>query len=590
MTNDIPTAETLWGNKGAPPEIEPGKVIARPISIHQIQPDLRQPRRVIPAAVRGEWDGDPDDMPTVLANWHGICETRLELALDLVKFLKASRDDLDGLKHDDPLVETYFDLLRLAASIHRDGLINPVRIARIAPRHAGSHYQIESGERRWAAYWLLMLHVSGDYAQIPAVEKNKLDVWAQAAENGSRSPLNAIGMARQLALLIMDMYSGDRGVQFDAFEAMLLPGEPDRRYYAQVAKGTIYPVKPGMMDRVFDVTGLKNRSQVSRYRDLLELPDKVWVKADEQSWTEGAIREYMDIVDLPEAASNEKQTTLPTGNVGSEPLTEFGGKESPIRPADPFADPAARWQHSGGGSIFRVESVDVNIITLLSEDGRTSIKVARSTMTAGWYRRVEEARRQHPIHKFAVGQTVRWTDGRVYRIKRQHQSALGELNYKLDGLGDDLTFVKEQDLEFIPSLTPSMEDTEHGETTTLADQTPDALGATHAAVASPALPEPTTALLDAWTNPQLGEVLRFLKRIADDPAAKLTLQDVLTLSRADIRRILDEQSNRSQVWYAVCEQARAQIEDVIRKQIADAAADFLTHLYELGEKMRKGQP
>ncbi len=274
---------------GAVPDIpSSGRVITMPIAIAALRPDMRQPRRAIPIEARGQWDGSPAEVPTVLGNWHLLAEHRLGAEIPLVEWLFGGAGDrLEKMKSGYPVLDVYLDLIDLAASIKADGLINPIHTAKGV---------IESGERRWLAYWLLNLYSGEDYSKIPAVEKAKIDVWSQAAENGSRAPLNAIGMARQLALLVMDMYPSTRFQTFDRFEDMILPGECDRRFYAQVANGNMYRIKSGLLERVLSVTGLRSKDQVSQYRALLSLPDDLWRKADDQSWAEATIRDYWETV------------------------------------------------------------------------------------------------------------------------------------------------------------------------------------------------------------------------------------------------------------------------------------------------------
>lgn len=274
--------EQAYGPVGGIPDS--GRVIAQPTPILTIRPDLRQPRRAIPDVIRGEWDGDPNELVAVLANWHIACENRLGAEIPIVEILLAGAGERPE-KASDPVVESYLSLLDLAASIKVEGLQNPITIA---------HKTIETGERRWLAYHLLNIYSGKDFSRIPAVEKQKIDVWAQAAENGARAPLNAVGMARQLALLIMDMYARDRGVSFDTYQNVVLPGECDRKFYAQVANGNAFQIKKGMTERVLSVTGLKSKAQISQFRALLSIPDALWMKADSQNWTEGAIRDYFE--------------------------------------------------------------------------------------------------------------------------------------------------------------------------------------------------------------------------------------------------------------------------------------------------------
>lgn len=257
---------------------ESGKVIATPTDIMTISPDIRQPRRAVPFSIRGRWTGEPARALDVLEVWRVEVASIIAEPIDVQRYL-SGRMDYDSI--DNPLVDGYFDLLSLAGSIFREGLTNPITID-----EGGT---IETGERRWLAYHLLDHFADGDYSRIPARVVTG-DLWRQASENGARRPLNAVGMARQLALLIMDMYQGDSGVEWSSYEDMVLPGESDRAYYAQVSNGKIWHIKRGFMQRVLEVTGLKSRTQVSQYRAILNVPDELWLQADAENWTEFRIR------------------------------------------------------------------------------------------------------------------------------------------------------------------------------------------------------------------------------------------------------------------------------------------------------------
>ena len=304
MPTDIPfgeeqTPEAAYAATYGPVSGLPdsGRIVAKPTSIFAWRPDLRQPRRAIPAHVRGDWTGNPDDLPVLLAQWIEQVEGRAKLIIPIEKAVRGEWER--PALSEDADVSTLIELIDLAASIYKEGLINPMR---------GANGVIESGERRWLAYHLLHLFSGKDYSKIPTIEKNEVDVWAQAAENGSRTPLNAIGMARQIALLIMDMYKGDAGVKFDRFETLVLPGGSDRGFYAQVANGDVYRIKRGLGDRILNVTGLKSMERVRNFRALLSIPDALWVQADAQNWTETQIREYVDAA----KSSNANVTHLHT--------------------------------------------------------------------------------------------------------------------------------------------------------------------------------------------------------------------------------------------------------------------------------------
>ena len=264
-----------------------GRIVASPVAILALRPDRSQPRRTLPSVLRGMWSGRSADMPQILSTWVDMAWAALgtsELPRNIKQIIESGGDG-DLPASAEALVTDLFALVGLAGSIHRNGLINPI--------HATRGGMIESGERRWLAYHLLQMFGVGDYSTIPTVQKGNIDPWLQAAENGSRSPLDAIGMARQLALLVMAMYEGDEGIAFDDYDALVLPGAVDRGYYAQVANGSMFSIKRGMLQKILQVTGLKSKSQVSQYRALLAIPDDLWLKADAQHWTEFEIREYV---------------------------------------------------------------------------------------------------------------------------------------------------------------------------------------------------------------------------------------------------------------------------------------------------------
>ena len=288
--------QSIYGEVDVPSS---GRVVAKPLPLAEIWPDLRQPRRAIPLAVRGQWDGDPRDVQAVLSMWHKQAEQYTGETINATHWVMSNGDGRDVDPDANPVLAEYVELLQLAASILQNGLANPISVVK-----RGGAYVVETGERRLLAHHLLSMYADANkYSRVPAIIKDKADTWRQAAENGARRPLNAIGMARQLALLIMDMYDKDNGVDFGTYEDVVLPGEVDRKYYAQVANGNSYQIKRGMGQRILDVTGLKNRQTLSLYRKLLamyDLPshiaDRVWLKADLESWTENKVRTHAETI------------------------------------------------------------------------------------------------------------------------------------------------------------------------------------------------------------------------------------------------------------------------------------------------------
>ena len=272
------------------------------VSIHEIQPNAMQPRQSIPHDLADRYNLSADNVIDIFERW--IIEVGLEKSqhdFDITDILLGeSTDRGDRVESDDAEASAPYDaahtgkeqalmkLVDLAASIRRDGLTNPVSLAR-----NGARYEIETGERRWLAYHLLYWKFGdGDtrpdgsrvnWSRIPARLVNDIDVWRQASENNARDNLNAIGRARQLAVLLMDMH----GWQHFAAHSEC---EDDQSFYAQVADGARWRIPRGQGERLLNAMGMRDPSQLRQYRALLRLPADLWRRGDDESLTEGELR------------------------------------------------------------------------------------------------------------------------------------------------------------------------------------------------------------------------------------------------------------------------------------------------------------
>lgn len=277
---DLTTREAdlaLFGGSDIP---HSGRMVAEQIAIVDIMADIRQPRRVFPAGIRGLWGGDPAGVADLLDDWRKLAGFTRDATVRLVM---GNGDGRDGAITGFTWVDGFVELCSLASSILREGLTNPITIV----RH-GDIYMIETGERRWLAHHLLVMYAHDKYKTMAARVVDKFDVYRQASENGSRRPLNAIQMARQLSLLIMDIHA--HKYDFQDWDKCVDPGKCDRSFYAQVADGNTFKIT-GNGQRILDCTGLKSTAQISQYRALLRIDDDLWIDADEQNWPEFKIRE-----------------------------------------------------------------------------------------------------------------------------------------------------------------------------------------------------------------------------------------------------------------------------------------------------------
>ncbi|HLV34821.1 MAG TPA: ParB/RepB/Spo0J family partition protein [Spirillospora sp.] len=294
------TADAIYST-GLPAElaeIDSRRRPAKPVSIFEVYPDRTQPRRAVPSLVRQHWDGNPATTQTLFEGWLYEIEQAGRRDFDLLRYIEQAHlpENIDGNDDEDDSVlllsggytaleRSLLEIADLAISIQQIGLTNPITVAR-----DGRIYRLETGERRWLAYHLLNLYFpDDDWAKIPAYVVDQVNVWRQASENNARADLNAIGKARQLAILLMDLLA-DEGYEFRTFEEILAAGLSEREYYAQVADGNVYRVPRGAGERLLTAMGLKNPTQIRQYRTLLRLPDHLWQEADDQNWTEFEIR------------------------------------------------------------------------------------------------------------------------------------------------------------------------------------------------------------------------------------------------------------------------------------------------------------
>ncbi len=257
-------------------KINSDKLTIEAISIEMIQPDFRQPRRTMPTAVRKLWrSSNLADMMQLFGAWLRIAKEETEETFPLEKLLEAEGEGQDGSELEAEHFPVYYNLMQttqLAASIKRDKLKNPITVYRV-----GDTYKIETGERRWLAFHLLeYFYGDGRWEKI-AAKVGEYDVWGQATENNQRSSLNAIGKARQFALLLMQLYPD---VEWKAYEEC----ETDQAFYAQVADGDQWRIPRGKGGQLMNAMGEQNPSRLREYRSLLRLDLRTWEKADDGNW------------------------------------------------------------------------------------------------------------------------------------------------------------------------------------------------------------------------------------------------------------------------------------------------------------------
>jgi hypothetical protein len=295
---------------------------AQTVDIFEIHPDPTQPRRSVPSTVREHWDGRPETITTMFGAWINAyareCEVGFDVAQTRILKILAGEDTAraqDDSKDPGSIGQSLLKVVDLAASIHAEGLVNPVTLTRME-----DGYRIETGERRWLAYHLLYSVSGEDWRQIPASVGDEVNVWKQAYENNARDNLNAIGKARQFATLLMDLLERHQGLEFAPFHAF----DDDQHYYAQVADSERFGIPRGYGEVIITAMGVTNRSVTTRFRNLLKLPALTWTAADDLNWSERKLRMLTSIpedraVRLTARWAAEENYVLPVGNIPDEP-------------------------------------------------------------------------------------------------------------------------------------------------------------------------------------------------------------------------------------------------------------------------------
>ena len=283
--------------------------------IDAIIPNATQPRRAIPSSLRQYWSGlsDEDSMANFFQRWleeinlerheAGIKENfQLDALLAGEETPRTANiqneDELEQIsdKRSGAKEASLMRVVDLAASIKRDGLINPISIAQ-----NGRLWEIETGERRWLAYQILNWRIGGDdWQKIPARQVDGVSIWRQSTENNTRADLNAIAKARQFALLLMDVRAEKEGDQFQPHTAF----DHEQDYYAQVGDGKKYSVPYGMGEKLINAMGIRDVGQLRHLRRLLRLPQIVWTVADDLNWSENFIQKNILSTDDIETTRN----------------------------------------------------------------------------------------------------------------------------------------------------------------------------------------------------------------------------------------------------------------------------------------------
>lgn len=220
------------------------------VSIHDTQPDPTQARWVLPPTLRAKFLAGTLTAPAALQAWQAL----------------AAREPVEATR--------LAEIAALARSLRAGGQVNPISVVR-----QGSGWRIETGERRfWAHVYLVVVEKDEAAAAIPAAETSQIDPFRQAVENLHVAPLNAIGLARETARLLLSA-------------AGALPASLTWATYRAAAAQR---VPRGGWARIEGAMG-KSEEQLARLVRLLLLPEAALHLADRHDLPEKVLRPVLKL-------------------------------------------------------------------------------------------------------------------------------------------------------------------------------------------------------------------------------------------------------------------------------------------------------
>jgi ParB-like chromosome segregation protein Spo0J len=266
-------------------KVDTGRMPVRPVSIFEIYPDPTQPRRAMPSAVRQQWNEQPNSLADLFVEWIRLVGEERGSNFDLETYLTENpvNEPLSEVELKiGPFEAGLLPIVQLAASILRDGLVNPITVVQ-----KGNGFLLETGERRWLAFHLLYAYTQdSQWSKISARVMPEFNRFRQAFENTQRANLNMVARARQYALLVMEAWN-EKDHHFTPIEDF----ENEQEFYAQVAD---IKAPDGANKRIFEACGVTSRASLSYYKTILALPHELWVRADDESLSYARIQALLN--------------------------------------------------------------------------------------------------------------------------------------------------------------------------------------------------------------------------------------------------------------------------------------------------------
>lgn len=267
------------------------------IHIEMIRPDPANPRRVLPQHIYETFHNQQIRPEQALRQF---VEYTKQIAKQhgrgfgsLMDLLPSTADEIEETGNLTPEEVTLRDLVILADTLRNDNQVNPITVVEIRQQGGtGRTFLIETGERRYWATWILreLPGYDGD-GTIPCLNvTGRQSVFRAARENTSRAGLNAIATARQIAILLLNVYG---------IEPPMGPVPND--WYRQALDLDLRGKREYTAEILSSMGGM-HRRDFSRYKALLQLSDAAMEMADRYQMEERKLR---PLVDMPPDAQTE---------------------------------------------------------------------------------------------------------------------------------------------------------------------------------------------------------------------------------------------------------------------------------------------
>ncbi len=261
------------------------------ILLDLVRPNPLQARRVLPDRVYQDFHAErvtPSQALREVVKLAKIAAKQNGRPFDNVLDLLGNPEDENATEPSalTPIEGLLRDLTNLAVTIRDDGQVNPLTVVD-ASDGGIQKFRIETGERRYWATWLLKDFIPGYQGDgmIPCIiiPQERESPFRQAKENTTRAGLNAVAMARQIALLLLYVHGYE------------MPTGPVLMDFYRQALDLDLRGKREYTEAVYSSLGGIGKADFSIYKSLLKLSDEAIEIADRHDVETKKLRYLVDL-------------------------------------------------------------------------------------------------------------------------------------------------------------------------------------------------------------------------------------------------------------------------------------------------------